>query len=972
MSNARCLNSFLSSTTALINVGLVSSSLILFTVQQAQAADINTPTTVQYNLSDNETLTITSPGNIITASSYGVFGDGDTNVNVVNNANSTIQGIFSGIYIQSNSLIGTLTNDGTIASTGGQGISLDSSTVGDLTNNLGGDIVGDANGLLFLNNSSLTGELTNKGSITGTGNAGIYINDSTLADLTNDTNAEIVGLNIGIYLATGADITGTLTNNGNITGTNNYGIELNNSTVANLANGTDGSIVGGSIGIYVGSGSDITGTLTNKGSITGTDANGIFLNNSSIADLTNDTDGEITGGNMGISLEGGANVTGTLANNGNIIGTDYHGIYAASSTLFDITNGATGSIEGAQSGIHLTNSSITGTLTNSGRIAGETGISLWSSSITGGIVNSGVIEGTNGTAISISGLTQGLTMTLNGGRVIGDIYDDHITDGFSHLVIGDDFSTEGNIEVWDLMVNDGKAFTIRSGDVVTVGRMLKSASTISFGLDGNGVTGKIKVVGFDQGIDLDGKTVTVTVGNATMGDGAELLVGEGNVTVIGLDGNSGQASTVVNDNSILWDFVVADGSQADVDGSTDDTKLYLVASLAEVTEEPETPEEPTERTILQPHADSSNNQQAAVVLDELFETTNPELQMIWTALNNAGTGEELNDIIEASQGDVNRGSVTAASYSANTAFDLTSSRLLSVRSDGLAGDGISSGDITSGLQVWMQGFGEIGNQSNRGGIAGFDLTSYGFAAGVDSESIADDAVIGLSMGYSVTNVESDGANQAETDIASWQVGVYGDYDLSRNSYINGMISYGFHENDGTRIPTPGLVARSDYNAHQVMARVEVGRSFPLTSSFTVTPIGLAQASWYSPDTYTETGAGGANLTVDTDDTTIAELGLGIDASWTHKTQTGGQVEATVGAQYRYDFVGEAISSQMAFQGGGSAISSTGFDPAQSTVGLGAGLSYQIDDAWELSAQYDFDYKSDYRSHTGSLRAAYSF
>ena len=92
MSNARRLNSFLSNTTALVSVGIVSSSLILFPMQQAQATDINTPTTTQYDLSDNETLTVTSPGNIITASSYGVFGNSTTNVNVVNNANATIQG----------------------------------------------------------------------------------------------------------------------------------------------------------------------------------------------------------------------------------------------------------------------------------------------------------------------------------------------------------------------------------------------------------------------------------------------------------------------------------------------------------------------------------------------------------------------------------------------------------------------------------------------------------------------------------------------------------------------------------------------------------------------------------------------------------------------------------------------------------------------------------------------------------------
>ena len=66
-----------------------------------------------------------------------------------------------------------------------------------------------------------------------------------------------------------------------------------------------------------------------------------------------------------------------------------------------------------------------------------------------------------------------------------------------------------------------------------------------------------------------------------------------------MNGATGQAALTVTDNSILWDFDLADGAQTLVTGSTDDSELYLIASLAEVAEpeEPETPVEPEEPTV---------------------------------------------------------------------------------------------------------------------------------------------------------------------------------------------------------------------------------------------------------------------------------------------------------------------------------------------------------------------------------------
>ncbi len=927
---------------------------------------------IAIDLSSGSSVDNLSNRGVITGDSgYGIYINNSSSINTLNNSGAITGN--TGIVVISSSITGDLTNSGTIEGTGGTAIDLLGLTQ-DLTMNLdGGRVVGDITDDAPSNGFShivIGGDVAMEGdysvssvSVTDGGNLSVDSGHTVNSDIEfNGLTADAsVILNGGMV---DGDITDDTPSNGFSTVVIGTDYTTSASTIITASNLKVDS--GQTLDISSEAHLKISKKIENAGTIT-SGSKGLYLvSNNNLETL--DNSGTITGG-TGIYLKDGTRI-GTLNNSGNITSSSVDGIYLNDSSITNLTNGAGATISAAYYGIYLGNNSSIDTLTNNGTISGVTGIIKAGDSNIGELINSGVIEGTDGTAISLYDLSQDLTMTLNGGSIIGKITDNAPSNGFSHIVIGDDFTTEGDITVSDLLVNSGKIFTISSGDTVKLG-------TISFGLEGDTI-GQLVVKGAGKGIDLDGTTVTVTVGTATITDGAELQVGSGNATVIGMDGGSGQVATGITDNSILWDFEIVDGSQAEATSSTDDTKLYVVATAAEVEPEPDTPEEPEEPdtpeepNILVPHAETPNNKNVAVVLDDLIETTNPELKMIWTALNNAGTDEEINDILEATQSDMSRGTVTAASYVANTAFNITSSRLGSIRSDGLAGSGISSGDITSGLQVWMQGFGEVGNQSNRGGIAGFDLTSYGFTAGMDSEELVDDAVIGLSMGYSATNVDSDSANKATTDITSWQVSAYGDYDLDEKSYINGMISYGYHQNEGSRVPVAGLVARSDYDAHQVMARVEVGRAIPVGSAVTLTPKGLAQASWYSPDKYTETGAGGANLTINQEDTAIAELGVGLDMGWNHQFENGGQLETIVGVQYRYDFVGEAVSTQTAFQGGGSAISSVGFDPAQSTIGLGAGLRYQVNDAWELSAQYDFDYKADYRSHTGSIRAAYSF
>lgn len=937
------LSSFLTNSTALVGVGSLVILIAVSPINPAFSDTINGTVGPQI-LKNGDSLTISSTGVVqhpdypmTTRYTGGPVGFGvdvqGTDIKGIDNNGQIIAGWainlgrddrisgsisnsnlisadFTGIILQGSTVTGGIYNSGTIKAgnfQSGQAINIrNGSTVGDIINTSDGIITvtgGAAN--IFIENSTVN-SLTNHGSIVG-GAGAISLANAVIPGGVSNTG--LISGNRGIWITRG-DLPGGITNTGVINGDSSDGLGLSSVTL-------DGAINNKASGIIRATG--ISYVETEYENVA--DEHGHFEED------------------PGPSIYDG---------NGSAISLNYV-------TMSKGINNA-GLVEGQVAGIIAEKTTINGAINNSGTIVGKKGIQFSDGALAGGLINTGTIEGTEGTAIQLSDLNANSTITLNGGRIIGNIIDQNNETNFSHIVIGGDFKLEGNITASDLIVNSGKTLTVSARNSISIVRMPKSSGTLNFGVKSSDRFGRIEVTGVGNGINLEGLKVIITASNLNLGAGDELSIGQGNAQVIGLDGGNGQQATSLEDNLLLLNFVLADGSQSDVTESDNNQDLYLVV---------------TEGESLEELADSTEDKQVADILTDLANSDDDAIKLIWESLNNAESEEEINNILNNLLAGASSSGAAAATFVSNTNFNITSDRLVAIRSNGQGNTGISSGDVSKGLQVWMQGFGELADQGERGGVSGFDLSSVGLTGGIDSENIINDAVLGLSFGYSFTNIDSNGAGDASSDIKSYQVTVYGDYDLDQNTYLNAMAGYAYHDNEGSRVPLAGLVAKSDYAAHQYIARMELGRSYQLGSTFLI-PNVMGQLAHYNPDSYTETGAGGANLSVDIDSTNIAELGVGVDAKWLFKPDIGGIIETQLGAQYRYDFIGEAVSTTTAFTGGGSAIDSEGFDPAQSTVVLGAGLRYQLNDSWEVSAQYDFEYKTDYRAHTGAIRAAYNF
>jgi outer membrane autotransporter protein len=199
--------------------------------------------------------------------------------------------------------------------------------------------------------------------------------------------------------------------------------------------------------------------------------------------------------------------------------------------------------------------------------------------------------------------------------------------------------------------------------------------------------------------------------------------------------------------------------------------------------------------------------------------------------------------------------------------------------------------------------------------------------------------------------------------------------VNETVFVSGQLGYIWSDNDTTRNPggLAALNAKGSYNADAFVAGLAVGRDYHTGhGTLVLTPKVSADYMHYSADSYTETGAGTANLTVDADSLNMFEIGLGVEAEWDIQNANGTHLMPSIGLGVRHDLIGDEFEATNKFAGGGSAFKVKGFDPAQTTFDAGLGVKYITDTNWTLSAGYDFEFKSDYSAHAGMVKASYKF
>jgi outer membrane autotransporter protein len=173
--------------------------------------------------------------------------------------------------------------------------------------------------------------------------------------------------------------------------------------------------------------------------------------------------------------------------------------------------------------------------------------------------------------------------------------------------------------------------------------------------------------------------------------------------------------------------------------------------------------------------------------------------------------------------------------------------------------------------------GVFADQDSTAKRTGFDAESFGAQVGFDYRFTRDFAA-GLAFGYTYTNADWDG-DRGDIDDNSLRVGPYASF-MRGDWYVDGSLTFAYHFYDAERkIPSLERTADSDYDGLEFSGFLGTGYYFEIKKNLHLTPTFSVHYSYFDFDSFTETGGGGANLSVDDRDSDSLRTRLGATLSY---------------------------------------------------------------------------------------------
>lgn len=783
------------------------------------------------------------------------------------------------------------------------------------------------------------------GSITG-GKHGVTIDDATSGvTVINDLGATITGLNGS---GVGSDTDGSVTNYGTIIGTFNDAYDFG-----------DGD------GVDI----DLVGSVYNYGSIEGQGSKGT-------------KPGELSPSNSeGIAIGGGTIVNGDITHTtASVIGAD-NGI------LIDDSNG--GDALGST------------TITNYGSIEGTNGFGVRMVNAAGSnnltFDNYGSITGGNGYAVQMGGGAD--TFNQFGGTITGIVDGEGGSDELNFdtaSAVTYDSDNFVNFEVTSVvsgfltLTND---FTSTTSFDVASGASFASSNSVTTTLFTNSGTlepAGVSVVG-SLGIDGDFTNESTGIINIDLAeDTADSVDATGAVTLNG--GTINVYSTVTPFRSDLTYEIVTGSSltgtfdtindyigsafvTADISYDADSADLYFTRTGA------------TYEQYANPYSAS-----LAAALDNVNTggTASPELQALLGQIDTLSPGDAA-EVFDAMMPDTTGSQTAATTQVLGLFFSGVNSRInamqaaarvpasIQVASNGTAGDLTASlyGPSFTGAGnkggFWARGFGLTGTTDARSGFAdGYDYRGAGFQGGYDI-SLGDASLLGLSAGFARTHIDTDRAD-SEARVESLLLGLYastrmGDLDLS------GQFGASLNDHESARSATilgTTYRAQGDYDGLTLSGSAELGYNIN-AGSFALRPVAGLDVFHVHTDSYTETGAPGANLTQADYDDYLVRSTLGFGLSTQFDAGFLGTVLPSADLRWAHDLDQADATSDWSFAGTpGSGFQVSGNQLDRDALLINLGLQAYATDALSLGLTASGDIRGNAQSGGLALNLRYSW
>ncbi|MDP1636103.1 MAG: autotransporter domain-containing protein [Gallionellaceae bacterium] len=664
---------------------------------------------------------------------------------------------------------------------------------------------------------------------------------------------------------------------------------------------------------------DLDGSLTNSGTIESTgsaSAIGVYVN------------GDLTGGLANLA---GGQITATAANN---ISSAYaYGIYAGDLTNSSIANigtidaQATGVSWASAYGIYvgdLTSASITnsGTITARAEATSGSAYGIYAGGTldaTSSIVNSGTIRAYAPMASQAWSIyaSAGTGTVTNSGNLVGS------------LDLGGTVS----------LINNG-AITIPAGGYGYIGG--------DYTQDTNGRLSLGATSAAAHAVFTVGGTADFIAGNrlAVVVDPAHTLV-NGSVLAGAIDASAGALLApdgfVVSDNSLALSFTAADTGGDMVDITASSTGLTTVLGAL--------------NTV---GGDSANG------LGSLFDTLLPQagLGTLDSDMENllfaVGSQNTAGGVASAVQQFVPlmSGGVPAAILN-----DLhTTQRIIQERQN--ASRGLSSGSYFANKKNgWFRPFGNWTSQDANLGAMGYKARSHGFALGAERDTPALPR-LGMAFAYSSNNMESKGGSQSAR-INTYQFTSYGSTALAVYSNIDYQADASIHKTDGTRnISLLGLTAKSAYDSWSAHLGAGYSKTYSMGNKTTFTTSCRADYTYIDSQGYTERGAGGLNLRMDSD--SVDELIFSVDGKYATPISNRTTFAANIG--FGYDALAERNGITAAFSSlPGATFTTYGVGEQPWSVRGGLGMVMNQRQGRQVTARYDVEGRNNFINQSASIK-----
>ncbi len=796
-------------------------------------------------------------------------------------------------------------------------------------------------------------------------------------------------------------------------------ININTSSAGNGISATDSPIsISGT-----GSLSSLTitsGTVTNTGTSQ-------TLNLIGLGGVTNITVGQDSGNTATISNavdDGQVIVSGTTSN------TDLTITNKATGTIETTTNefGNAISLGDSDGGSTLTLNNA-GTITAAGYAVDVTGFSgsvTNSGTINGAIVqheaddfvitNSGTINGAvelgGGSSLILNAGTltgqvsmssaSGTSVTFSGGNLIGDIiYDGSVSVNANTTNNGHIGYTDGGgvARITSFEIAADKTLTTTNGSIYTSNISLGTGSTLNLG------SGVINASGsFTAGSNVNITATTLTSSSSILG-----LTVSPSTTSLTLSGAATLSATTLNltlpntvtagvitlvDAASISGITTISGSNININGSGSNSYGLNTFSAAVVGNKLLL----TATAVAAPTLSSSSDQSAFNAI--AAASTNGNLATVQNYLgSNSNSDSQKEEAIASTTAQVDNSTNRVAFNNISTTSGIISARLESVRNNNFnpsiidtsfAGNlfnqplqvannpklaypmfvTLNGNDAFSKSAIWIQTFGSKISQGNTSSTDGYNANSGGVMIGADTK-LAADFILGVNSGYSKTSISARNSYKS-TDIETYQAGIYTGYD-AKSYFLNTSLGLVLNNYSSDRyITVANVSAKANYTGMGYSVRAELGKNYHFNNEILLTPSFVVTAATNQVNSYNESGAGTLDLNVKTDSTNFFEGRFGAELSQLLTTKQGTQLRPIISASYGYDFAGDKQKSTTTFVGQNTSFATSGAKVAQGILMLGTGVSFYTKNDVTLSVNYGFEYRSDYVSNSGWLRAGYKF